>query len=143
MGASRPLRVNADVVLPGDELEVSYSRSGGPGGQNVNKVETCVLLRFPIGSSRALRQDQKERVRTALRSRITVADEVLVRSDRNRERSRNEEEARTRLAELLAKALLPQKPRRASRPSRGSVERRLESKRRRSGVKRDRRGEDG
>ena len=143
MGASRPLRVNSDLVLPGDELELSYSRSGGPGGQNVNKVETCVLLRFPIGSSRALRGDQKERLRAALRSRITTADEILVRADRNRQRSRNEEEARARLAEILAKALLPRKPRRASRPSRGAVERRLESKRRKSSVKRDRRGEDG
>jgi ribosome-associated protein len=143
MGASRPLRVNADLVLPGDELEVSYSRSGGPGGQNVNKVETCVLIRFPIGSSRALRGDQKERLRTVLRSRITTADEILIRADRNRQRSRNEEEARTRLAEILAKALLPKKSRRVSRPSRGSVERRLESKRRKSSVKRDRRGEDG
>ena len=143
MGASRPLRVNSELVLPGDELEVSYSRSGGPGGQNVNKVETCVLIRFPIGSSRVLREEMKERLRTALRSRITASDEILVRSDCNRERSRNEEDARVRLAEILAKALLPRKPRRASRPSRGSVERRLEAKRRRSSVKRHRSGEDG
>jgi len=143
MGASRPLRVDSDLVLPGSEIDVSYSRSGGPGGQNVNKVETCVLLRFQIGSSRALREEQKERIRTALASRITTADEILVRGDRNRARHRNEEEARVRLAALLAKALLPRKPRKASRRTRGSVERRLESKRRRSGVKRDRRGEDG
>jgi ribosome-associated protein len=142
MDASLPLRVNSGLVIPGEELEATYTRAGGPGGQNVNKVETCVLLRFSIRRSRALRQDQKERIRIALRSRITRADELLVRADRYRQRHRNEEDARERLASILAKALEPRIPRKASRPSRGSVERRLESKRRRSKAKRDRHGED-
>jgi ribosome-associated protein len=127
-------------VVPGDELEVTYTRSRGPGGQNVNKVETCAVIRFPIGGSRALRQDQKERIRTALRSRITGADELLVRSDRFRQRHRNEEDARARLASLLARALRPATPRKASSRTRASVERRLEEKHRRSHVKRHRRG---
>jgi ribosome-associated protein len=142
MDSSRPLRVDARLVLPAGELEVSYTRSGGPGGQNVNKVETCALIRFPVGRSRALRQDQKEKIRAALRSRITGSDELLVRSDRFRQRHSNEEDARTRLAAMLAKALLPSIPRKASRRTRGSVERRLEAKRRRSHAKRIRRGGD-
>jgi ribosome-associated protein len=142
MDARRPLRVDSRLVLPGDELEVSYTRSGGPGGQNVNKVETCAVIRFPIGRSRALRSDQKERIRTALRSRITGSDELLVRSDRYRQRHRNEEDARARLASMLAKALVPAIPRKPSGRTRGSVERRLEEKRRRSRVKHTRRGGD-
>jgi ribosome-associated protein len=142
MDPRRPLRVDSRLVLPDDEIEVSYTRSGGPGGQNVNKVETCAVIRFSLARSRALRPEQKERIRTALRSRITGADELLVRSDRYRHRHRNEEEARSRLASILAKALAPATPRKASARTRGSVERRLEAKRRRSGVKRIRRGGD-
>ena len=141
MDSSRPLRVDARLVLPAGELEVSYTRSGGPGGQNVNKVETCAVVRFAIGRSRALRPEQKEKIRSALRSRITGSDELLVRSDRFRQRHRNEEEARTRLAAMLARALVPAIPRKTSRRTRGSIERRLEGKRRRSQVKRIRRGE--
>jgi ribosome-associated protein len=142
MNARLPLRVDARLVVPGYELDVSYTRSRGPGGQNVNKVETCAVIRFAIGESRALRQDQRERIRTALRSRITVTDELLVRSDRFRQRHRNEEDARARLAALLARALRPATPRKASSRTRASVERRLDAKRRRSHVKRTRRGGD-
>jgi ribosome-associated protein len=143
MSAGRPLRVGADLEIPADEIAVAYTRSGGPGGQNVNKVETCAVLRFSFASSRALREDQKERIRAALGSRITAAGEILVRADRHRERRRNEEDARERLAGLISRALAPRKPRRPSRPSRGAVERRLASKRRRSGVKQDRRAGGG
>lgn len=138
MGKHRALRVNGDLVLPGEEIEVRYARSGGPGGQNVNKVESCAILRFSIPGSRALREDQKARLRTVLGSRLTAAGEILVRADRFRERGRNEEDGRERLAALLARALTPPRARRASKPTKGSVERRLEGKRRRSSLKRTR-----
>jgi ribosome-associated protein len=143
MSASGPLRVRPDLVLPADEIEVSYTRSGGPGGQNVNKVESCAILRFSISNSRTLSEDQKRRLRAVLGSRITSEEEILIRADRHRERRRNEGDARDRLATVLSKALLPPRIRKPSRPSRGSVERRLESKRRRSTTKRARRVEDG
>ena len=140
MGAGGPLRVNPGLVLPADELRIEFARSGGPGGQNVNKVETKVILRFSIPGSRALEERQKERLRTALSSRITLAGEIVVRADRFRDRARNVEDARERLAALLAKALILPKIRRPSRPSRGSVARRLDSKRKRSITKRERGG---
>jgi len=142
MGARDPLRVSSDLELPGVELQVAYSRSGGPGGQNVNKVETCVLLRFSLARSRSLDAEEKARIRSALGSRVTGGDEIVVRADQYRERTRNEEAARARLAALLRRALAPQKARRATRPSRGAIERRLRTKRRLSDRKRARRGED-
>jgi ribosome-associated protein len=140
MGAGGPLRVNAGLVLPSDDLRIEFARSGGPGGQNVNKVETKVILRFSIPHSRALEERHKERLRTALSSRITLAGEIIVRADRFRDRARNVEDARERLAALLAGALILPKVRRPSRPSRGSVARRLDSKHKRSITKRERGG---
>ncbi len=142
MGARAPLPVGRDLVLPAEELAVSFARSGGPGGQNVNKVETKVLLRFSIERSRVLSEEQRERLREKLRSRLTTDGEILVQSDRHRDRIRNLEDARERLAEVLAAALVRRRPRRKSRPTRGSVERRLETKHKRSAIKRARRQED-
>jgi ribosome-associated protein len=142
MGAGGPLRVNSGLVLPSDDLQVEFARSGGPGGQNVNKVETKVVLRFSIPQSRGLQEHHRERLRNTLAARITTSGEIIVRADRFRERARNLEDARERLAALLAGALLTPKVRRPSRPSRGSVARRLDSKRRRSIQKRERGGGD-
>lgn len=138
MGAGGPLRVNAGLVLPSDDLRIQFARSGGPGGQNVNKVETKVVLRFSIPRSRALEERHRERLRIVLASRITTSGEIIVRADRFRDRARNIEDARERLAALLERALIVPKVRRPSRPSRGSVARRLDSKRKRSITKRER-----
>lgn len=140
MGAGGPLRVNAEIVLPPDDLRVEFSRSGGPGGQNVNKVETKAVLRFSIPRSRGLQEHHRDRLRTCLSARITMSGEIIVRADRFRDRARNLADARERLAALLAGALLVPKVRRPSRPSRGAVTRRLDSKRRRSNTKRERGG---
>lgn len=133
------LRVNRSTVLPEDELRIEAARSGGPGGQNVNKVATKVVLRFRPGESRALDAGQKRRVAERLGHRLTREGEIVLHASRYRLRSRNLQDARQRLAELLAAALRPRPVRKATRPTPASRHRRLDAKRRRGAVKRARR----
>ena len=143
--AIEDLRVDSRVVIAGGELEVRTSRSSGPGGQHVNKTETAVELRLDVGPSQSLSNNDKERVFEVLAPRLAGADSTLiVRASSHRSQRRNLEEARERMAELLARALAPRKTRRATKPTRGSQRRRLDAKRRRSDIKRQRRkrGED-
>ena len=135
-----PLRVNARLTLPPEELEVGFSRSGGPGGQNVNKVETKVALRFDVRHSAALGEDRRRRLLANLASRLTKAGVLQVVRSRHRQRARNLEEAREELASILRRGLQVQRARKATRPTRGSQRRRLEAKKRRSQIKRERRG---
>lgn len=138
-GSTRtPLRVGERLLLPGEELRFEYARSGGPGGQNVNKVETKVLLRFSVRDSRVLGERRRALLLERLAARLTKEGELLVHSSRYRERRRNEEDARERLAVLLRDALAVPKKRRATRPARSAVERRLLEKRRRGERKRGR-----
>ena len=133
------LEVQPDLVIPESELAVRRTRSGGPGGQNVNKVSTRVELRFDIAASSVLDADQKQQLRSRLRTRTSQLGVLRVVSQRHRSQARNEVEARRRLAELLAAALQVPKPRRPTRPSRALEARRVEAKRRRAVIKRARR----
>jgi ribosome-associated protein len=133
------LEVRPGLVLPEDELEVRATRSGGPGGQNVNKVSTRVELRFDVASSRVLDDEEKALVRARLAGRTSARGVLRVVSQRERSRARNEAAARRRLAELLAAALAVAPPRRATRPTAAARRRRSETKRRRAVVKRTRR----
>jgi ribosome-associated protein len=142
VAGERSLRVGAVLEIPFREIQVTFTRSGGPGGQNVNKVETCALLRFSVRRARSLSAEQRSRLESSLRARLTNEGDLVVRSDRHRQRSRNEEEGLERLARILEKGLARPEPRKACRPTRSSVERRLEGKRRRSRTKRIRGGED-
>lgn len=134
------LFVRPGLTLPEAELSHTALRAGGPGGQNVNKVSSGILLRFDLAGSATLTAAQKERVRSKLGARLTKAGELLVKAVEHREQGRNLAAARERLAALLAEALHVLPPRRATRPTRGSVRRRITDKRQRSERKRERGG---
>lgn len=132
------IEVNERLAIPAGEVRYIASRSGGPGGQNVNKVNSKVTLLFDVGASAALTDDEKDRVRARLATRISGDDVFQVSSQRFRTQLANREAATLRFAELLASALREKKRRRATRVPRASVQKRLEAKRARSLQKRDR-----
>lgn len=137
--AVEDLIVQPGVVIPAAELRWDFSRSGGPGGQNVNKVATKVELRWAPAASRAFREEERERLLRRLAGRLTAQGDLIVTSSRTRDQGRNREDARRKLAALIQAALARPKPRKRSAPSREAVERRLREKQARSVLKRARR----
>ncbi len=132
------LDVGFGIRIPARALGIAYSRSGGPGGQNVNKVETKATVRLDLLHTTVLPEWARAQLLTVLATRLTKHGELIVTSERHRERAQNLAAACTRLAELLHTALTPKTPRKETRPTRGSKVRRLESKKRRGGAKRAR-----
>jgi ribosome-associated protein len=137
------LRVNSWLVIPGGELQMRFSRSSGPGGQSVNTTDSRVELSFDVLRSPSLPPRARDRAMQRLASRL--ADGVVtVAADNERSQLMNREAARARLASLLREAVAPPPPPRvATKPSRAARERRLDAKRRRARVKRNRRYQPG
>jgi ribosome-associated protein len=133
------LRVNDSVVIPRDELSARASRAGGAGGQHVNTSSTRIELLWNVGTTRALSEEQRERVLQKLSSRLDSEQTVRVVASDRRSQRQNRESAEGRLADLVRAALVVPKKRRATKPSRAAKQARLDSKKRLSNKKRERR----
>ncbi len=134
-----PIVIEPGLVIADDEVTWTASRSGGPGGQNVNKVNSRVTLRFDLAGSRSLTAVQKERIAARLANRVAKDGSLRIVSQRHRTQPANLDAACERLADLLREALAEDAPRVATRPTSASRTRRLDEKTRRSRVKRERR----
>lgn len=132
--------VTDTITLDDTELEESFVRASGPGGQNVNKLATAVQLRFDVRRSLSLPNDVALRLMKAAGSRLTNDGVLVIIAQRHRTQERNRADARQRLVEMIRAAATPPKPRRATKPTRASKQRRLEKKKHRSGIKSQRQG---
>jgi ribosome-associated protein len=132
------LRISPSLAIPDQELEERFVRSRGPGGQNVNKVATAVELRFDVARSPSLPEPVRERLLARRDRRITDEGVLVLSAQRFRTQDRNREDARERLVAVIAAALTAPRKRVATKPTKGSKERRLGAKRERSTVKRHR-----
>jgi len=134
------LEIAGGLVLPEEEISYVTSRSGGPGGQNVNKLETRVTLRFNLAASPSLSEEQKARLRERLATRITRAGVLHVTAQKHRSQGANREAALERFTELLREAMLEETPRKKTRIPRAVHRRRVEDKKRRGQRKQERAG---
>jgi ribosome-associated protein len=131
-----PLSITPLLEIPDRDLSLSFVRSAGPGGQNVNKLATAAQLRFDLGGSSALGAEVKARLRALSGRRLTAGDVLLIIARNHRTQEGNRREAEARLAELIRRALVAPKARRPTRPSGAARERRLADKQRRQSAKR-------
>jgi ribosome-associated protein len=133
------LRINSTIVLPDDEIQVSFVRSSGPGGQNVNKVSTAVQLRFDVKNSPSLPRHVKARLRELAGRRLTEEGVLVLEASRLRTQLQNRQDALERLVELIRGAAVRPKKRFKTKPTAGSKERRLQGKKQRAQIKQGRR----
>jgi ribosome-associated protein len=134
------ISIQNGIFLDEREIEESFIRASGPGGQNVNKVASAVQLRFDVRNSPSLPQPLRARLERLGGSRVTQEGVLVITAQRFRSQERNRQDALDRLVALICRAATPPKQRRPTRPSRAARERRLADKARRSRVKRDRGG---
>lgn len=136
---SASLTVNSRIRIPLDELTFTFVRSSGPGGQNVNKVNTKAVLRWAVAASERLPEAVKQRFLEKYRRRITNEGELVMTSQRYRDQQKNADDCREKLREMLASVATAPKTRKKTRPSKGAKERRLQEKRVTSSRKQQRR----
>ncbi|MPZ59417.1 MAG: aminoacyl-tRNA hydrolase [Rhizobiales bacterium] len=129
------IRITSTIAIGEDEIAESFLRASGPGGQNVNKVETAVQLRFDVGHSPSLAAEVKARLEKLAGRRLTRDRVLVITAQRHRMRERNRADALERLVDLIRRAAVPPKPRKPTKPTRASRKRRLEGKKRRSNIK--------
>jgi ribosome-associated protein len=137
-GRARMIPINDELAIPDEEVSFATSRSGGPGGQNVNKLETRVTVRFDVVGSPSLSEEQRQRILERLATRVTRAGIFHVTSQKHRTQADNREAAVARFAELMAEALREEAPRKPTRVPKAAKRRRLDEKRRQGQRKRDR-----
>jgi ribosome-associated protein len=130
--------IKPGLVIPEAELSERFIQSSGPGGQNVNKVASAVQLSFDVAQSPSLSAAVRAALLAAGGARLSKDGVLTITARRFREQERNRADARVRLAEILLAAATPPKPRRATRPTLASKKRRIEAKKHRAGLKRDR-----
>ncbi len=133
------LPIKNGIVIPGDEIEITASRAGGPGGQHVNKTGTRITVRWNVQKTSALDGEQKERVLKNLQARLTSEGDLIIHSSTSRSQQQNKKIALTHLAEQVRKALYVPKKRRPTRISEAKKESRLRAKAFRSAIKKMRR----
>ena len=129
------IRINDHIAIDEDELQETFIRSSGPGGQNVNKLATAVQLRFDVRHSPSLSHEVRARLERLAGRRLTRDGVLVITAQRHRTQERNRDDALTRLIELIRAAAVRPTPRRPTRPTLGSKVRRLEGKKRRGGIK--------
>jgi ribosome-associated protein len=134
------LVITPNLQIPLREFEFSFARSSGPGGQNVNKVNSKAQLRWPLSKSSSLPEAVRQRLLARCRRQVTVEGDLLVVSQRFRDAGRNAADCLEKLRRMVAEAAVPVRPRRPTRPTRSSVRRRIDDKRRHSEKKRRRSG---
>ena len=133
-----PLIITADIVIPDDELEWKFIRSGGPGGQNVNKVSSAAQLRFLLPQNSSLPVSVRNRLRRLAGQKLIDDGSILFKAMSERSQDQNRRAALSRLEELIRAALVEPKIRKKTRPTKGSQERRIETKKRRGAAKQQR-----
>lgn len=130
--------VNARISIPREELKLTFARSSGPGGQNVNKVNSKVTMHWPVATSPSLPADVRQRFVTKYANRITTEGQLVLSSQESRDQASNIDDCLNKLREMLLSVAVPQRKRRPTKPTKGSKVRRLNAKKGRSETKKNR-----